>query len=278
MAGAWRGGLGFANGANYGANTGASTMTSVFTAGSSFVKGAWTQLTASTTNDIAWLMITGSTMTSGGSYFAVDLAVGGSGSEVAIITNLSWSSTGGLASSYMLPVAIPIGTRVSARVSGNNATDPFHMHVAGFDDMYMSAGSGCSVDTYGYSTSTNIGTAVDPGGSANTKGSWVQITSSTTNDMSGFCFVFDTQTISGSAGTTEWLYDVGIGAGGSEQVIVPNFYQLAYMSGGTTPSFVVSPYYPIPIASGTRIAARAQCSKTTTPDRTLGITVYGVRQ
>jgi hypothetical protein len=88
------------------------------------------------------------------------------------------------------------------------------------------------------------------------------------------------------------LVDIGIGAAGSEQVILPNLrFQASIMTGG-----VVTPYTPgsatltglstlfprwIPpimcdIPAGVRLAVRQQSSTTNTNDRTSAYAIYGL--
>jgi hypothetical protein len=83
--------------------------------------------------------------------------------------------------------------------------------------------------------------------SANTKGTWVQLTPATTSDA---CWVMaNVSTVDNSPWAT--AVDIGVGAAGSEKIILPNLI------------CPVSQYprhysFPISIQAGTRIAARCQ--------------------
>lgn len=279
MTGAWRGGLATTNATDIGAVTGTSGGTIMNGAATAYTKSAWTQLTASTTTDVSWVLVEVETLTSGGQYFAVDLGVGASGFEVAIVNNLVFSAPGSFSNVYHLPLSIPAGTRVSARFSSSNGYDTLPINLLGFQDTYPSASTGSAVDTYGFSATTNIGAAVDPGGTINTKGAYTQITASTTADICGIVINYDAQTTTTGTGTIpQWLVDVAIGASGSEVVVIPNKWMVSYAAGTASLYLAVSHYMPIPIPAATRIAVRAQCSVNATPDRIFGVTIYGVRQ
>jgi hypothetical protein len=232
------------------------------------------QLIASATTDIAWLLVSGQTVTTGGSTFALDIGVGSAGNEVVVVTNLNYSYPGGLR--FFFPCTIPSGSRIAARLSSNTGADNLYLVLHGFQDTYQSAGTGSSIDTYGFNTSLNVGTAVDPGSSINTKGSYVQITASTTADYAGFFFTIDSQNGTGTTNVVaQWLMDIAVGAGGSEVIILPNMFLVAFNL--MTLYLPTQLYFPIPIASGSRIAVRSQCNNATSPDRILGVTLYGVR-
>lgn len=94
------------------------------------------------------------------------------------------------------------------------------------------------------------------GGTAHTKGSWVELTSATT--APSHALMLTLQAATGVNGTdTSSLLDIGIGGAGSEVVIAPNMGVGA--QGGTT-TWVV----PVTIPQGTRVAVRAQSIRTST--------------
>lgn len=87
--------------------------------------------------------------------------------------------------------------------------------------------------------------------SANTKGSWTEIVSSTDFAASGMDLM-----ISVIDGDRSFLFDIGIGSGGSESVVVPNIPAC----GRSTREITSLVYYPLFIPSGARISARCQDS------------------
>ena len=97
--------------------------------------------------------------------------------------------------------------------------------------------------------------AVYPSLTANTKGAWVELSAATTIDASAFTvmipYIFE---------GSDYLVDIGIGAAGSEQVIINNLSISVGYVNGNTPSF--NPRIPIPIPSGTRVAVRTQATGT----------------
>ena len=102
------------------------------------------------------------------------------------------------------------------------------------------------------STST-FGTRATAGGSANTKGSWSQVTASLPHDAYGFWLTMaGTAT---SATSTDGLLDIGIGTGGSEVVLVPDL--LAGWLGSPTQG-PRTLFIPIFIPKGTLVAIRNQ--------------------
>jgi len=97
--------------------------------------------------------------------------------------------------------------------------------------------------------------AVYPSLTANTKGSWVELTSSSAIDAAAFTVMIP-YLFEGS----DYLVDIGIGAAGSEQTIASNLSVSAGSAAGNSSGF--NPRIPIPIPAGTRIAARAQATGT----------------
>ena len=278
MAGAWKGGLSFANATSIGAvNSNGTLLTG---SASTYTKGAWGQLTASTTTDINWLLVQGVSFGWFGRAIALDIGVGGAGSEVIVVANLNYSDLNAVTALYMLPVSIPAGSRIAGRFASNSANDFFNLLVTGFQDTYQSAGTaGSIVDTYGFSTSTNFGTQIDPGSTPNTKGAYVQLTASTTADILGVMLRLDGQgtTTGTTGGLVSWLVDLAVGAAASEIVILPNMFNISYTATSTILNCHNQHFIPLQIAAGSRIAVRAQCSTGTSPDRLIGATVYGVR-
>lgn len=98
-----------------------------------------------------------------------------------------------------------------------------------------------------------FGTRATGSSTINTKGSWSQVTASLPHDAYGFWLTMaGTAT---SATSTDMLMDIGIGAGGSEVVIVPNL-----LAGwiGTPTQGPRTLFIPIFIPKGTRVAIRNQ--------------------
>lgn len=281
MAGGWINGLTLNNAQDVGSGLSFTGWTDVIAGGTAFTKGSWTQLIASTSGDVSWVMVQcANVRASVALSFAFDLAVGASGSEVAIASNLLISADQSVQATYFFPLCIKAGTRISARSASDHASDTGAIKLTVFDDTAMSCGVGSGIDTYGFTSASNLGVTIDPGATANTASSYVQISSSLTNDIAGFFLGFDDQNATtGTVGPLREIMDIAIGASGSEKVILPSFLLFRTISGGGTLHMPeASHYFPIPIKAGTRIAARAQSNTTVSPDRKFGLTFYGVRQ
>lgn len=101
-------------------------------------------------------------------------------------------------------------------------------------------------------SSTSIRVAA---GAANVKGAWVQLVAASARDAHSV--VLEIGLDSGTSGIPGFLIDIGIGASGSEQIIVPNLFydQRAEFSEAVLCMFRL----PLKVPAGSRLAARVQC-------------------
>lgn len=243
--------------------------------GTANTKGSWVELIASTSflAKLGGIRLVGDT---GGSYdYLLDLGIGASGSEVTIIENLIYSAKqANAANSYNLPILIPEGVRIAARSQsrGGGAS----LYVEG-DLVGIPLGADMPpqrVTTYGANTGDSGGVSIDPGGTADTKGSWVEITSSTTYAIKQLVLGIG-QAGNFQASTTNWLVDIAMGASGSEVVLVPNLQMAANVQGDNIAPATFGPF-SVTIPSGSRLAVRAQCSITDATDRLFDAVLYGI--
>jgi len=200
-----------------------------------------------------------------------DVAVGPSGSEIVIVSEISLDvpasnqafNAGGY--SFLLPVSIASGSRVSIRSArtSNIGLAVVIGYAGGFNGI-TGIGKIINVGTLG-------GVSIDPGGSANTKGAWTQVDSSVVADIEGMYVSFDTRLNTAMAAAV-WLFDIAIGPSGSEVILFENIPL------GSNTSEVLSPrIMSIPntfIASGTRLSVRSQCSITNSSDRLFGVNFH----
>lgn len=290
MAGGWQSGfLAMANATDMGASTSGSQGTILPGGTSANTKGAWTQVIAATPHDCTHLLATFNNFTAQSSGSAFDIGIGAAGSEIALISNivLTTGYIGG-GGSLMLPAQLPAGTRIAARYAGIVANDPGLVIAMHGLDVGYDGGVASLYDTYGWSGSgAPQGHAIDPGATVNTKSAFVQLTASLTADIAGFFLGFDTQNDLPSATLNDlatFLVDLAIGAAGSEQVVLPNLVlaKVYQDDAGADPQAnlapLFTPFIPMAIPAGTRVAARAQCALTTTPQRLFGISLYGLRR
>jgi len=280
---------GLSNISAVGAAGSGSSPTTIRASGTANTKGSWTQLTASSASDAVAVLVqisgNGQNTTS---RCSVDIGIGGSGSEIVVLPDLIQyrddGSTQGASSQFFFPISIPAGTRIAARCQSNVTTDGSSasgntcgVQIILFDgDFTQSMAS--AVDSIGFVSGSTTGTAVTPNATAHTKGAYAQLTASTAADYAGFIMAVD------EGGSTtdhpvDQLWDIAIGTQGSEVVILPNFYMLnsgisGFYIGGQNPT--ATPFLPIRIPAGTRIAARMQTGQASKPS--MNLTLYGVRQ
>jgi len=257
---------------NAGAQTGSSRGVTV-TSGTG-AKGAWAQLIAATTRETDWLEVDlGSPATA--TDYVVDIGIGGAGAEQVLLPNLivgSGTGAGARSARTWWPVKIPAGTRIAARCQASVASAACRaMALLGSSGFVGEPGLARVVD---YGTSIPQGTTVDPGGTANTKGSWVQLVASTTNRIG--TLLLGASNLGQTARTTcEWLVDIGIGGAGSETVLLSNVHYECVSTEDTIHPQGRGPYY-VEIPAGTRLAARAQCSINTVTVRNIALIAYGI--
>ncbi len=256
-------------------SSGDSGIVAVAAGATAHTKGAWAVRDPAIKFDVKYMQVhflTGSTLAE----YLMDIGVGATGSEQVIISDIYFGPTYNTIRTsgvYLFPVCIPKGSQISARVqaSTKDSTVNFQLMLigAGFSNISCS-----KVDTYGADTSDSGGTSIDPGASANTKGAWVEITSGCLRPILGLSIAIGNQ-LNTARTTGAWLLDIGVGAAGSETVIIPD---LGLIASGTSDrvSPYVFPFIPLSIPVGTRISARAQSTITDATDRTFDIILYGI--
>jgi hypothetical protein len=264
-------GLEICNGVDVGTTT-ATSLGSAVTSGAANAYGSFTQLIASTASDACWMNIAVVGGRNASSNQAViQIAVGAAGSEKVIVHDLPVGCH--VADNTVVagfPITIPSGSRISAGAQTINISDgPFSVNAVLFDGSFTQIEGFSGVDSIGFVSASTQGTTITSG-AANTKGSYSQLTASTTKDYSGLFFAADA--LNTSAGNAVALIDIAIGGSGSEQVIAPNML-MGRADGIWTPLFSSLIFVPIP--SGTRVAARIQSD---VASNTLGLTVFGMYQ
>jgi hypothetical protein len=196
-----------------------SSVVTVTADNAAHAKGAWSELIASTTAnaDMLWVNVEGIFTNATDTSTLIDFALGASGIESAFVSDIA---VGGAASAgaaanggitFVLPIKIPSGSRISARIQsivtgGKTAS----VNIKSYDmGSYNSAP--VSLDALGSSTATSSGTGM----SAND--TYTEVVSSTSQSYRGIVFV---NSVSGTAtASTNVNATVGLGAAGSEQKI-----------------------------------------------------------
>lgn len=103
---------------------------------------------------------------------------------------------------------------------------------------------------------------------ANTKTSWSEITSSTGYDANGLMFNFFV-----NLDVTSTLYDIAIGASGSEVVLAADIPVYSSVKKGSVEMDTF--FLPCSIPAGSRLAYRIQCSSTSADNHLLSALVRG---
>lgn len=269
--------------------TSSSTGVALTAPGSANTKSSYTQLISSTSTHSTGLLVSivqGPASTANETIL-VDIAFGAASSEVVMVGNLMSEAlfyAGNFAPhvySYLLPIPVPAGTRVAARYQSSRSsawgTVRVQAQLLGGGAGYVGSGM---VETWGATTGTSRGTSVDPGGTANTKGSYAQLVASSTSDTHGIIVAAGSQNTD-AGGTLQnehnWTLDIAVGSAGSEQIVVADLPLARWWSTTLTPT--VFPPLPVSIAAGSRVSARLQFSRTTatTSYRALDVAVYAIQ-
>jgi hypothetical protein len=232
-------------------------------------KGSWSEFIASTTNTTYWLSLQ-SLSNSNDQSFLVDIGVGAASSEVVVIENIPIWCNGNKAESILIPLTIASGSRIAARCQCSTGSEvielALHLHD---DDSY---GTSASNITIGADTANSAGTSVDPGGTINTKGSWVELTSSSSADIDWMCIKPSIYLNNNIGDNYHYLIDIGVGGAGSEVVVVSNLY---YNHDLGETGFNSNIMLKHTIASGSRIAVRCQASAADAADRDISMAIIG---
>jgi hypothetical protein len=219
-----------------------STGASVDVSSANNSKGSWTQLVASTPYGTAAIQILVKVTANG--FTALDIGVGGSGSETVVAPDVLLAMDSVALYTLTLPLAIPAGSRIAARIAGSNnfATNtvemairllpPTHLVPVGFQRMSRLA-----------SPTTN-----DAGGTGNTFSAWAEVTSSL--GFTARAFLLRCATDASSTGGSA-LAQVGIGAASSEQVVGTTLHGKSAFA-----SFGILTLLPVNAPRGERVAFR----------------------
>jgi hypothetical protein len=231
-------------------------------------KGSFVQLIASTSNITKSMLIQLLANPNGAicKSYLIDIATGGAGSESVLIANLGAGVAGQYditMNTWLVPVNIPAGTRLSARsqTDGASCLDNPGIKLS----LYTGGFGGNGVDTLGALTATSKGTAVTPGNAAN--GSWATLVASSAHAYKGLFFALDPQGVSSGDYT---FCAMDIGTGGTPTAVLPNILFNDW-TGDMYPSGL--DYMPISIPAATQISARIQCGGVQTA---IGVIAYGV--
>lgn len=247
-----------------------------FVSGSAHNKGSYQLIHSALPFDVCGVWVAQVSNGDNAQYLA-DIAVGTSTAEQVVISNL-WAPairTGGAQGhGFYMPLRFPRGARVSGRaqssISGSGCTFDLKFFSAGFAG---NLGFGrCT--TYGIDTATSAPSTpnLDPGGTANTKGSYQTITASTTNPISTMFVAVDIRNAAATSAT--WRMDIAMGA--ANTIILPD---LSFRTEATSDALGIGWFGPLPVSvpAGVALKARVQCTITDATDRLIrGVSIYGL--
>jgi len=203
--------------------------------------------------------------------YGLNIAIGAAASEQIVIPDIlaHGKSTSSFSRQGMyLPFHLPSGQRISYIVDSDGATRGV---AVGYRFWAKRPGGKVGYkNAFSEGYNSRAGITIDPGGTANTKGSWTEITASTSQAMKSvlICMTINSNANSGAC---VGLVDLAVGAASSEQVVIENMCYRGTTGEPVLPSLL----YDIEIPSGTRIAVRSQCSITDSQDRKMSVSLVG---
>lgn len=257
-----------------GTATGSSRGTLITSGGSANTKGSWTDIGVATTFDYQAIFVQMFSTLTGD--MVVDLGLSDGTNRWVLAADLRVPGgrgvrTGG--SAVMLPLYIPVGSQISARVAADQASKSCSVHVTG-----AAVGFG-GVPGYSrlvsmYTPASSRGTDVEPT-TANTKTSWVEITTGITQPVDGLLVgVGPGDQIARAAGQN-YLLDIGIGAAASESVLLPNLSISLHEDIDVPMPCMLGPF-PALVPASARLAARAQSNVVTAGERKIDVALWGL--
>lgn len=234
----------------------------------------WSEVIASTDYASNWVIV--QIAPSAANSYLIDVGVGASTAEQTLISNLychepSSSSIGERA--FLFPLRIPAGTRLSARCQSSTGGGQCIISIIVIGSGITAPPGLDRVETLGADTSDSNGVSVDCGAVSRTDVVG-ELIASTGFAYKWMCLAIANPTDVSWVGTTRFLADVCIGAGGSEVAVINDIM----ISGGSTddrpsPGAVC---FPVAISAGSRVSVRARCAQTVAGDRVLDYVGYGV--
>lgn len=257
----------------FGESISGSTGTTV-TSGAADTKGSWVELTASTNFDYDSIDIL---IRDSGTALAnlLDIAVGGSGSEEVILENLLLGRSDGsgdrVIHTVRLPFHIKKGSRIACRHQADNATSILFVMGRGYSSNFTGIQALGKAVTYGADTVNTKGVVIDPGTTVDTKGSWVELSAATSDNIKAILFRIGNN-LNAAPSLNSFLFDIAIGGSGSEEIVVADIPAYTQATSDLTYGDII---IPLAIKAGSRLAVRSQSTETGA-DRLLDVTIHGL--
>lgn len=244
------------------------------------VKHSWYELSASSPFDASGIIVHASHYSgfnaNNSAGHLIDIGIGAAGSEIVLIPDLMFSAQpfGKDSPAYYFPISIPAGSRIAARQQCSAASsDAVHVMAHLLRGPKLSAGK---VEACGVVTADSGGTSIDPGATANTKGSYTTLIASTAFDYKGIIMAHGTQQTDRQTYHISWLTDLAVGPAGSEQIVFGDWWTFIDGSDNNTPGNTQTPFIPLTIPAGSRLSARCQSNQVAATIRLIDVAVWGV--
>lgn len=269
----WPRGLDRAHHETIGADTATSLQTSVVSGATAETKGSWTQIAAATSFSYDGFWLNRRFVGTGSRRVVVDIGIGGSGAEQAIVSDFSmFVQTSATADEILhIPVHVPAGSRVTMRTASDGTSIATRFSILGMTAGWNQPYSFCRAQNVGL-TGTQ-GTIVDAGGVANTKGSWVSIGGATTEQYDALMLCVNVSTYpTAQTAAADFLIDVAIGAGFDSILENLHFSQSTNVNGGSPVHW--GPF-DIRMPAGTQVSARCQCTSAVATVRAIQLSYLG---
>lgn len=243
--------------------------------------GAYTQLIASTSFDYDSIMIQTGVHDSAAGLGLLDIAIGAGGAEKVIVADLPFSSltTRYTTGSLWLPLHVPKGSRMSARVHRSSAASKtIRVALLGCQGTSHGLPPFHRCTTYGTVLGSSRGSAIDPGAVANTLGTRVVLDAATAFRIRCLIVYCGGRSATGGSNTTDngALLTLDVGAAAAEVAIIPN--GLTFAMDGSDDLWHPHSHGPflVDIPSGSRLSTQAQSDFTTVNARELNISLLGL--
>lgn len=237
-------------------------------------KGAWTSVTSGIEQAINGLFVETYSSSYENHEHLADIGIGSTPDTLVenIQVSREWVREG---KGLYLPLYIAPNTEIQARQQtnytlSNSLTVAFFGYVSG---RWQSPGVFNKCYTYGADTSDTGGLFVDPGGTADTMGSYVEFISALPETIGGFSISVGCRNDFTRSGNIHWYVDVAKGASGYEETLLDRWHCGSKGTYTDSPRPQFSPFFPIKVENGERIAIRCQCTATTS-DRYIDVTLY----
>jgi hypothetical protein len=243
------------------ANAGTSTLGAAVVAGAANTKGAYTELFASTAFDVETIVVCVTEVTFQSTVDTstlLDIAVGAAASEVVLIPDLGvgWRGPPTAGQIFIIPIAIPAGSRVSARIQSAVASKSINVNIElRQHGDHSAAPTTCA--TYGINAANSHSTTLATPGGVNTKGAYTELTASTSADATRLLVSVQGDS-DGFAASTQ-LVDIATGAAASEVVLIPDLLVQSQTTESIWPVSFCSAY-TVNVPAGTRLSARFQAT------------------